>query len=196
MKPEVFDQALARTIEFSEIARERFGTYIKVNLCGLGEPLLNRHTPEFVGKIRAAGFECSMSSNGSLLDERRTEALLAAGLQAVEINVGEVDDDYERIYGLPFEKTCENVVRFAEMAGDQCQVRIVLVNHRRDRAHTKKMMDFWRSHGIDKFLPYDVMNRGGSLFVDEMQYATFQERSEAASIFAACEGKQRAESER
>ena len=90
---------------------------IKVNLCGLGEPLLNRHTPDFVRQgPRRPDSRCSVSTNGSLLDERRGQALLDAGLQGIEINVGEEGDDYEEIYGLPFEKTCENVVRFAEMA--------------------------------------------------------------------------------
>jgi MoaA/NifB/PqqE/SkfB family radical SAM enzyme len=183
MTPEVFDQALRRTVEFREVVDEHFGKHIKVNLCGLGEPLLNRHTPDFVRKIRDAGFERSISTNGSLLDERRAEALLDAGLQGAEINVGEVDDDYEQIYGLPFEKTCEHVVRFAEMAKGQCQVRIVLVNHRRDTQHTAKMMDFWKSHGISQFMTFDVMNRGGALFVDDMQYASYAERREATALF-------------
>ena len=89
---------------------------MKVNLCGLGEPLLNRQTPDFVRKIRTAGFECSVSTNGALLNEDRGRALLDAGLQGIEINVGEEGDDYERLYGLPFAKTRENVIRFNEMA--------------------------------------------------------------------------------
>jgi MoaA/NifB/PqqE/SkfB family radical SAM enzyme len=182
MTVEVFDRALTRTIEFRDVAREQFDTHVKVNLCGLGEPLLNRHAPDFVRKIREAGFECSMSSNGSLLDERRAQALLDSGLQAAEVNVGEIDDDYEQIYGLPFEKTCDNVARFVEMAGDRCQVRIVLVNHRRDPEHIARMTEFWRERGITKFLPFDIMNRGGALFVDEMQYATYPERTQAVAL--------------
>lgn len=185
MTPEVFDQSLRRVIEFDELNKERFQAHIKVNLCGLGEPMLNRHAPEFVRKIRDAGFECSMSSNGSLLDEARSQALLDAGLQGIELNVGEEGDDYEQIYGLPFKKTCDNVVRFAEMAGDRCQVRVVLVNHRRDPAHMKKMAQFWRARGIKHFLPFDVMNRGGALFVDEMQYDEIPQRAEATSMLEA-----------
>jgi MoaA/NifB/PqqE/SkfB family radical SAM enzyme len=180
MTPEVFDQALRRVVEFDELNKERFQAHIKVNLCGLGEPLLNRHAPEFVRRIREAGFECSVSSNASLLDAARSQALLDAGVQGIEINVGEEGDDYEEIYGLPFKKTCDNVVRFAEMAGDRCQVRVVLVNHRRDPAHIRKMTQFWRARGIEHFLPFDVMNRGGALFVDEMQYDKIPQHAEAA----------------
>ena len=185
MTAEVFDQTLGRIVEFRDLADAQFGTRVKVNLCGLGEPLLNRRTPEFVRQIRDAGFDCSISTNGSLLDEARANALLDAGLQAAEINVGEVDEDYEQIYGLPFDKTAENVVRFAEMAGDRCEVRIVLVNHRRDGKHMAKMVDYWKSRGIDQFLPFSVMNRGGSLFVDEMQYANHPERAEVLALLDA-----------
>jgi MoaA/NifB/PqqE/SkfB family radical SAM enzyme len=185
MSPDVFDQALLRAVEFGEVARERFGRRVKVNLCGLGEPLLNRHTPSFVQKITDAGFESSISTNGSLLDERRAEAVLGAGLQGAEINVGEQGEDYEQIYGLPFERTCENVVRFAEMAEGRCRVRVVLVNHRDDPGHTERMREFWTARGISSFLPYDVMNRGGALFVDRMQYASFPERAEAIRLFEA-----------
>jgi MoaA/NifB/PqqE/SkfB family radical SAM enzyme len=179
MSPEVFDQTLHRVVEFSVVARERFDKHIKVNLCGLGEPLLNRHTPEFVRLIREAGFECSLTTNGALLDETRGRALLDAGLQGVEINVGEVGDDYEDIYKLPFERTRENVERFAEMAGDDCNVRVVLVDHRRDAEHLNAVADYWRERGITQFLPFEVMNRGGALFVDHMQYEAYPETETA-----------------
>ncbi len=185
MTGDVFDQALARAIEFRPLAAEHLGVELKVNLCGLGEPLLNKRTPEFVGKIRAAGFECSVSSNAALLDEARGRALLDAGLQGIEINVGEEGEDYDRIYGLPFDRTCDNVVRFAEMAGDQCQVRIVLVNHRRDTEHIAKMTRFWRDRGIKHFLPFNIMNRAGALFVDEMQYEAYPERELAEEMLRA-----------
>ena len=68
------------------------------------------------GRCDEAGFEISVSTNGSILDEKRGTALLEAGLKGIEINVGEEGGDYDQIYGLPFEKTCDNVVRFAEMA--------------------------------------------------------------------------------
>jgi MoaA/NifB/PqqE/SkfB family radical SAM enzyme len=188
MTPEVFAKSLSRALEYEAVARERFGSRMKVNLCGLGEPLLNKHTPDFARQLREAGFETSVSTNGSLLDEARGRALLAAGIDGIEINVGEEGDDYEQIYGLGFEKTCDNVVRFAEMAhedGDRCQVRIVLVNHRRSSEHMAKMTSFWRERGLKHFLGFNIMNRGGTLFVDEMQYTSFSERAEAERMLRA-----------
>ena len=56
---------------------------------------------DYVRLAQAEGFFVKMSSNGSLLDERRSTALLEAGLQQILINVGEEGDDYEEIYKLP-----------------------------------------------------------------------------------------------
>lgn len=182
MSPEVFEKALERVIEFSSGFPDK---PISVNLCGLGEPLLNRHAPAFVRMVREAGFSCGMSSNASLLDEARGKALLDAGLQRIHINVGERDDDYERIYKLKFEKTHDNIVRFAAMAGDQCEVAIVLVNHRRDKDHLRTMQEYWKERGLRQFMVFNVMNRGGALFVDHMQFQDYPELSEAKALFEA-----------
>ena len=181
MSPETFEQALARTIEFRPVVAERLEMETRVALCGLGEPLLNRHTPSFVARVREEGFACSMASNGALLDEERGKALLDAGLQEININVGDEGEEYEDVYKLPFERTYENVVRFAEMAADRCTVRIVLVDHRGDAEHHAAMKQFWRERGLEEFITFPIMNRGGALFVDHMQYEQLPEHQVAVS---------------
>jgi MoaA/NifB/PqqE/SkfB family radical SAM enzyme len=129
-----------------------------------------------------------MSSNGSLLDERRAAALLEAGLQQILINVGEEGDDYEEVYQLPFERTLENVVRFNEMSAGACEVVIVLVDHRIDPEHVARMRRYWADHGIRQAVTYEIMNRGGSLFVDHMQYEHYPELNQARARLAAAVG--------
>jgi MoaA/NifB/PqqE/SkfB family radical SAM enzyme len=189
MSEVVFDQALARAIEFREATLGLTGEAVRVSLCGLGEPLLNPRAGEAVRKVKAAGFECVMSSNGSLLDERKGQALLDAGLDAININVGDHDEDYENVYELPFDKTLKNVVRFNEMAGDACTVSMVLVDHRRDRGHIKDMKTYWRGHGLKHFVVYDIMNRGGALFVDDMQFQTLPQLADAKVLLHAQGGR-------
>ncbi len=190
MSEEVFDQALKRAIEIREINSTRDADVeTQISFCGLGEPLLHKMAPEFVRRAVDAGFHTAMSSNASLLDERRGQALLDAGLSAVYINAGERDEGYRDIYKLPFEKTRDNMVRFAEMAGDRCQVIIVLVDHRRDKAHIAAMEEYWRSLGFRGFYSFDIMNRGGALFVDHMQYEAAPELATAQAMIAARNGE-------
>ena len=182
MTPATFTQALDRAIEFVPVARDRFGRGVEVSLCGLGEPLLNKHTTSFVQQILEAGFSPTMSSNASLLDEKTAAGLLDAGLHRIAINVGEEGDDYEEVYKLGWERTRDNVLQFAEMAEGRCQVQVVLVNHSGDLNHHEQMKEFWRGHGIDDFMRFDLINRGGALFVDDMQYESFPEIAEAREI--------------
>jgi MoaA/NifB/PqqE/SkfB family radical SAM enzyme len=185
MSAEVFDKALERAIEFREFCRDFHGREdIRISLCGLGEPLLNPRAAESVRKVKAAGFECVMSSNGSILDERKGAALLDAGLDAININVGDHDDEYEDIYKLPFDKTLKNVVRFNEMAGDDCTVSIVLVDYRRDRKHIREMVQYWKKQGLKHFVFFDIMNRGGALFVDGMQFEASPHVATAKTMLA------------
>ncbi|MGZ4729266.1 MAG: radical SAM/SPASM domain-containing protein, partial [Acidimicrobiales bacterium] len=179
MGPEVFDQALARAVEFRPIAEDQFHRKVEISLCGLGEPLLNRDTVSYVRKVRDAGFDLTLSSNASLLHEDVGRRLLDAGLGRVALNVGEEGDDYDDIYKLPFERTRDNVLRFAEMAGDDCEVIMVLVNHRNDLDHLEQMKEYWRGFGLDNFQSFNLMNRGGALFVDAMQYESLPEMAEA-----------------
>ena len=188
MTPETFRQSLDRAIEYRALAEaalgEEKGSVDAISLCGLGEPLLNKHTPDFVRQVREAGFTCQMSSNGALLDERRGQALLDAGLQRVFLNIGDRDADYEAVYQLPFERTLENVKRFLEMAGDQCEVWIVLVDNRRDAEHVEAMREFWRGHGVKLFQDFAIMNRGGALYVDHMQFETLPQLQQARTMLA------------
>ena len=185
MSAEVFDQALARAIEFREACVEVQGTdAVRISLCGLGEPLLNPRAADAVRKVKAAGFECVMSSNGSILDERKAHALMDAGLDAMNINVGDHDEEYEDVYKLPFEKTLTNVVRFNEIAGDSCRTSIVLVDYRRDRAHIKEMVRYWKGQGLHRFVFFDIMNRGGALFVDDMQFEASPHLATAKTLLA------------
>jgi len=184
MAPAVFEQALQRTVEL----RAKFRTLGRpdpdVSLCGLGEPLLNRHTPDFVRQVRAEGFSCTMSSNAALLDETRATALLDAGLQRICINVGDRDADYDDVYKLPFEKTRDNVLRFRDLAGDACELFIVLVDHRGDPQHLDDMRRYWGDQGLHAFMEYEIMNRGGALFVDHMQFEEYPQLAAAREMLA------------
>jgi MoaA/NifB/PqqE/SkfB family radical SAM enzyme len=169
----VFEQALARAVEFRDVASSLFeGVDVTVTLCGLGEPLLNRDTPTFVRKITEAGFKCALSSNASFLDEATGRALLDAGLHRIFINAGDIGAEYERVYELPFERTRDNVARFVVMARKRTHVMIVIVGHNTDPERARAVEAYWRSLGVERFDHHDIINRGGSLSVEGMGFAS------------------------
>lgn len=175
MDVETFDRALARAVEYRQVVKDVSGLPVTVSLCGLGEPLINRNAVSFVQKVKAEGFKCSMSSNGALLTEDKAVALLDAGLNEIYINISDIGEEYDRVYNLPFERTCENVTRFAELAKGRCSPVVILVDHHNDKNHVRAMEAFWRERGIKNFHSYSVINRGGALFVEHMQFEQYQE---------------------
>ena len=182
MSEATFDRALERVVQYRDLARERADSDVTVSLCGLGEPLLNKLAPAAVRKVREADLFCAMASNASLLDTTRAEALLDAGLQRIDINVGERDEGYDDIYKLPWEKTRDNILRFHELSDGRCEVRIILVDHRRDPEHLADVRRFWEGHGITSFHRFDIMNRGGALFVEHMDFETMPELARAREL--------------
>jgi MoaA/NifB/PqqE/SkfB family radical SAM enzyme len=191
MSEATFVRALERVVEYRDTCIDTFGrTGVQtVDLCGLGEPLLHKLAPSFVQRVREAGLACQMNSNGALIDEAKGEALLDAGLQRILINIGDIGEQYEAVYQLPFEKTRDRILRFNEMADGRCEVKIVLVDYGRDRAHIHAMKQYWRSMGIDNFQTVDLMNRGGALYVDHMQYQQYPELAEATRRLEALPNK-------
>ncbi len=166
MRPDVFDQSLARTVEFQTLGR-RLPTPLAptVVFCGTGEPLVHRQAAQYVRRVRDAGIACQLSTNGALLSHERAVALLDAGLDWVNFNVSELDADYERVYGVPFARTRDNVDRFIALARGRCVVCIVVVDHRRDATHLRTVEEYWRSRGVDYVMRFGLVNRGGSLRV-------------------------------
>lgn len=164
MAASTFDRALARVLEYRDVCEAAFpGHPLGVTFCGMGEPLLHPRIASCVESVTTAGLSATMSSNGSLLDERTGRQLLDAGLGALFLNVGERDEDYERTYRLPYRRTVDNVVAFHELAAEACGVVVVLVDHRNDPDHIEEMRDHWTSLGISNVLTHDLNNRGGSL---------------------------------
>ncbi len=186
MAAPVFDQALKRVVEFRNVVDDYLDMDVGVSMCGLGEPLLHPQLAEWVERVRQEDLLCTVSSNGAVLDERRGEALLAAGLQEIYLNVGARDESYEEIYDLPWERTRDNVLAFAERAAAHpigCEVHMVLVDHQGDGDSVRAEMDFWRSHGITNFLGFGLMNRGGALETDHNHYDDYPGRAEATEMF-------------
>jgi MoaA/NifB/PqqE/SkfB family radical SAM enzyme len=176
-----FTAALQRAVEYRDALLE-FGTKhpghfdlpeqtLWLSFCGMGEPLLHPRIVEYVRRAKEAGLRPIINTNGALLDPGRADELMEAGLSMACINVGEIDDDYEEVYGLPFERTRTNVEQFLAAAGGRCQVVIVLVDHRNDQEHADRMEQYWAARGATAFLPFPLVNRAGALDVGDQRAA-------------------------
>ena len=88
-------------------------------LHGIGEPMLNRDLPRFVSHLKARGAQVLFNTNGILLDQRRGDALVEAGLDELRISLDAVTPDlYARLRGVDkLPVVIENVKAFVARHG-------------------------------------------------------------------------------
>src|SRR5438445_2845032 len=83
---------------------------------GIGEPMIHPSIFEMIRITRDAGIRTGMSTNATLMDDKRTDMLLDSGLDYVILAFdGATKETYEKYrIGATFEKTRENILRFLE----------------------------------------------------------------------------------
>lgn len=167
MSFEVFQQTIARVKEL--------GSHARASLTGLGEPMLHPRFLEFVQYGIANGLHVDIVSNGSRLTPALTSGLLDAGLDRIVFSVSDVDADYDRVYGLPFAVTRDNIFEFIRQSRGRCQVQITVVRHDDNAAQIDAIVRFWQEAGADYVHVVREENRGGShekpfRFLDNRQH--------------------------
>ena len=97
-------------------------------LHGIGEPLLNRDLPRFIAHLKQRGAHVLFNTNGVLLDERRGDALVAAGLDELRVSLDAVTPElYARLRGIDkLPRIVKNLRAFIERHGGAQQPRVSL----------------------------------------------------------------------
>src|SRR5437870_9430807 len=93
---------------------DQFPELERVVLHGLGEPLLNKELPRMIRYLKARGTYVLFNSNGILLNAKRGQELIEAGLDEYRLSMdGSTREMYERVRGVDaFDKIWRNVHAF------------------------------------------------------------------------------------
>jgi MoaA/NifB/PqqE/SkfB family radical SAM enzyme len=96
---------------------DQFPVLERVVLHGLGEPLLNKELPRMISYLKARGTYVLFNSNGILLNEKRGQALIDAGLDEYRLSMdGGTREVYAHVRGVDaFDKIWRNVRAFTAM---------------------------------------------------------------------------------
>lgn len=97
-------------------------------LHGIGEPLLNPELPRFVAHLKERGAETLFNTNGVLLDQRRGDALVEAGLDELRVSLDAVTPElYHRLRGIDkLPHILANLRAFVARHGGQERPRVSL----------------------------------------------------------------------
>lgn len=98
--------------------RAAMGYAHTVDFTGWGEPMLHPRIYDMVRTAREEGCAVSMTSNGTVLNERNSQALIDAGMQRLTVSVdGMRPRTFEAIrLGASFEKVTANLTRLVQLS--------------------------------------------------------------------------------
>jgi radical SAM protein with 4Fe4S-binding SPASM domain len=125
-------------------------------LIGLGEPFMD---PEIFARIEFChqhSISTLLSTNGTFLDERVAERVLASPLEQITLSFDGASKESFEFYrkGAKFEKVRDNFVRFAKMKharGSSLQVVVQMVLMERNAGEVEEFVRFWRGvPGVDQ----------------------------------------------
>lgn len=122
---------------------------------GIGEPMIHPNIFEMIRITREAGIRTGMSTNATLLDDRRADMLLESGLDYVTLAFdGATKETYEKYrIGATFEKTRENILGFLQKKlGLKSRVYVVLqMVLLKDNSHEiEAYKKLWSIPGVDE----------------------------------------------
>ncbi|GAC1619296.1 MAG: tungsten cofactor oxidoreductase radical SAM maturase [Ktedonobacteraceae bacterium] len=100
---------------------DQFPVLERVVLHGLGEPLLNKDLPRMISYLKTRGTYVLFNSNGILLNAKRGQALIDAGLDEYRLSMdGATRETYSLVRGVDaFDKIWRNVKAFIELQKEQ-----------------------------------------------------------------------------
>lgn len=120
-----------------------------------GEPLLHPHILTMLEHaVRKSGTLVAITTNGSLLNEKKCEAMLDMGLHIIDISIDAYSHEtYSKIrINGDFDVMRLNVHRLLDMRREKLKkIKIVVsfVEQEKNKHEAKLFEDYWKSHGVD-----------------------------------------------
>ena len=107
---------------------DQFPRLDRVVLHGIGEPLLNKELPRFISHLKERGAEVLFNTNAILLDRKRGDALVDAGLDELRVSLDAVTPElYATLRGVDrLPQVIQNLKAFVRRHGGQEQPRVSL----------------------------------------------------------------------
>jgi len=149
-KEDMSDQVFERLVEGAAHTGEH------MMLIGLGEPFMDRKIFDRIEYCEQHGISTLLSTNGTFLDEKMSERLLATRLTHITLSFDGASRETFEYYrkGAKFEKVRDNFVRFARMKharGSKVQVVVQMVRMPGNAHEVDEFRRFWSAiPGVDQ----------------------------------------------
>ena len=164
MKDEVFNKISDDLIENKKHLK-------RISLYRDGEPLIDKKLPSRIAKFKDQGIDyTSISTNVSLLNEKRSKEILEAGLGLIILSIDSLKKEiFEKIRKkLIFEEVMDNAIRFFQLRdkiNPECRIWVRMIRQESNYKEWDEYFNFWRKYasGQDRVYYYNIFNWGGQL---------------------------------
>ena len=150
-----FLDAELNTRMVDEVAVRGRGLTQYIRYTGEGEPLLHPHGYDLIEyAARHSGVFVTLTTNGTIMNEKRTQRLLECGVHLIDISIDALTPEtYAKIrVNGKLEETRANVLRLIEWVGNARSTTRVVVSYieqPENRHETRDFEAFWKDHGAD-----------------------------------------------
>lgn len=151
---------------------------------GLGEPLFHPQIVDWVAEVKLLGAEVELITNGTLLDEKRSRGLIAAGLDTLWVSIdGATPESYADVrLGAHLPQVLANLKRFKRLRPPAHKpfpaIGIAFVAMKRNISDLPEIFALGRRLGAKKFkisnvLPHTEEMRGETLYDGTLNDITY-----------------------
>lgn len=151
---------------------------------GIGEPLSHGRITDMIARVKAAGCRAEMITNGTLLNEKRARAIIAAGLDLLWVSIdGARPESYADVrLGAELPRVLENVRRFRRLRRPSHrpvpQIGIAFVAMKRNIGDLPELLEMGRSLGamyfhVSNLLPHTAEMSDEILYRESLTSITY-----------------------
>lgn len=167
------------TDQAQSVLRELAQMRVPALLLSGGEPLMRPDALGLIGYARELGLRCTLSTNGTLIDEATADALASTGITYVGISLDgppEIHDRWRASRGAHAAAVAG--IRRLRRRGVRVGLRFTL--HRDSAAQLPHMVDTVRELGISRFCVYHLVPAGRGQRLDSSALSRAEERESVA----------------
>ncbi len=159
-------------------------------MIGRGEPTCHTDLVEFVRYGSSVGLNCSIITNGVILDKKRSKELLDAGIKKIQFSfhshskesyIAQTRHDY-------YDQVKQNIhdlVELNDKMGKPCWINVMSVENSYNKHESEGFLKYWEKHVDHCFVTPLYSVQGQSRMADEANDTTFSQAEEGI-VYPGC----------
>ncbi len=168
--------------EVASAGRDGVSRYIRYT--SNGEPLIHPNIYEFLDDaVKNSGVFVTLTTNGTIMNEKRIEKLLASGLHMIDISVDAFKcETYTKIrVGGKLEVTQGNILRLLELrkkTAAKTKIIVSFIENSQNLDEIEPFQSYWKAQGVDKTVIRRLHSAAGSVATIAVEMLAAQRSSE------------------